>query len=64
MGFSNKTMRAPRWNKPHIQLIDGYYRISACPNVLGAGYLWTAAHAFILARNEAREFGMEAPEKK
>lgn len=65
MTFDNRTIVAPRWNKPHIVLSGGYYRVSPSlkryPNREWANERWHDAHAFANARNEEREFGMVTP---
>lgn len=69
--FDNATMKPPRIFKPHIQLIDGYWRVSQRPHERYCGFAvgnqrlparilqrWTDAHNVVSMRNEAREFGM------
>lgn len=59
--FTNATMREPRPGKPHIALIDGFWRVS--PWKRGTGPLYYQAHAFanrlnqrILFTNQPKEF--------
>jgi hypothetical protein len=57
-----------RLPKPHIWLEGGYYRVSVSllrwQAPIAVRRRWCMAHEFVVERNEAREFGMEAPEKK
>lgn len=60
MAFSNKDMKRPVPRKPHIQLIDGYYRVSAYPDkgkrFNGCRGRWEKAHGFatFLTENHLR----------
>lgn len=58
--FTNKIVRQVRKNKPHIQLIGGYWRVSASPHKPNyEGYhRWNMAHIVIYKWNERRIRGM------
>lgn len=62
MTFDNRSMREPVHRKPHIALIDGWWRVSAWKKGTGAAYY--EAHAVVLRANERRHGRSEAYKDK